>query len=204
MTEHPLNEPRRRDRARDETWIRTFLREAGFGFLATVRDGQPFLNSNLFVYAEKEGAIYLHTARAGRTRTNLDEESPVCFSAGAMGRLLPAGTALEFSVEYASVVVFGKGRVVTDPAEAEAALQLLLNKYAPHLRAGRDYRPITPGELERTTVYRVDIESWSGKMKKVEGDAPGAFRFPEPDRFPPAPSAPDPGAGPSPAGESPS
>lgn len=193
MTEQPLNLPRRRDRAKDDAWIRAFLEEAGFGFLATASGGQPFLNSNLFVYAEEENAIYLHTARSGRTRTNLDEAAAVCFSAAQMGRLLPAPTALEFSVEYASVVVFGKGRVVTDPSEAETALQRLLDKYAPHLRPGRDYRPITASELDRTAVYRVDIESWSGKMKQVEADAPGAFRFQEPERFPPAPAAPDPG-----------
>ena len=43
---------RRSDRAADETWIRAFLHESAVGVLATVREGQPFVNSNIFVYDE--------------------------------------------------------------------------------------------------------------------------------------------------------
>ena len=39
----------------------------------------------------------------GRTRDNLDSHEKVAFSASAMGRLLPAPEALEFSVEYCGV-----------------------------------------------------------------------------------------------------
>lgn len=175
MTAEDPTAMRRRDRAKDDGWIRAFLTAAPFGYLATVADGRPFLNSNLFVYDGAAHALYFHTARVGRTRSNLEEGAPVTFSAGSMGRLLPAPEALEFSVEYASVVVFGHGRVVTDDEEAYRALQLLLDKYAPHLRPGRDYRPSTPEELKRTSVFRVDVEAWSGKEKVVEPDFPGAF-----------------------------
>jgi nitroimidazol reductase NimA-like FMN-containing flavoprotein (pyridoxamine 5'-phosphate oxidase superfamily) len=97
-----------------------------------------------------------------------------------MGRLLPATYALEFSVEYAGVVVFGTASVVSDDAEARHGLQLLLDKYAPHLRSGEHYRPITDEELARTSVYRVQIEKWSGKKKEAPADFPGAFRYGEP------------------------
>ena len=173
-----LTATRRPDRAvTDEAWLKDFLRRAGFGTLATVRDGQPFANINLFVYDEAAHAIYLHTAAQGRTRANLEQDERVCFSVGEMGRLLPADTALEFSVEYASVVVFGRGAVVPDKEEARRALQLLLDKYAPHLRPGRDYRAITDEELARTAVYRVRIVEWSGKRKQERPDFPGAFVY---------------------------
>lgn len=157
------------------------MRRAPYGFLATVgEDGQPFLNSNLFVYDDAGGErrIYLHTHRTGRTRRNLDVPVRVAFGTVAMGRLLPAPEALEFSVEYAGVMAFGTGQVVQDPAEAKAALQMLLDKYAPHLKPGADYRPTTDDELKRTAVYRIDVETWSGKQKEVEADFPGAFDFP--------------------------
>ena len=171
MNPEDLVAMRRRDRAKDDEWIRAFLEAAPFGFLATVADGRPFLHANLFVYDESAHALYFHTARTGRTRSNLDEPAPVTFSAGVMGRLLPAAEALEFSVEYASVVVFGQGSVVTDEDEAYRALQLLLDKYAPHLRPGEDYRPTTSEELGRTAVYRVDVEAWSGKEKAPPGNS---------------------------------
>lgn len=168
---------RRHDRAMDEDWIRAFLATAPVGVIATVHEGQPFLNSNLFVYDEARHAIYLHTARTGRTRGNIEADERVAFTAFEMGRLLPADEALEFSVEYSGVVAFGNATVVTDAEEAEEGLQLLLDKYAPQLRPGRDYRPITPDELQRTSVMRIDVVAWSGKRKEAESDFPGAFRY---------------------------
>jgi nitroimidazol reductase NimA-like FMN-containing flavoprotein (pyridoxamine 5'-phosphate oxidase superfamily) len=153
------------------------LERSAVGVLATVADGQPFLNSNLFVYDRSTDAIYLHTARHGRTRSNLETNDAVCFNVSEMGRLLPADTALEFSVEYASVTAFGKGAIVQDRAEAVRALQLLLDKYFPRHQPGRDYRPITDDELDLTSVYRIAIEEWSGKRKEVEPDFPGAFHY---------------------------
>ena len=169
---------RRKDRGKDDAWIGAYLQAAGFGFLATVREGQPFLNSNLFVYDPGRHAIYLHTNRTGRTESNLSEPVKVAFSTAAMGRLLPADQALEFSVEYSGVVVFGTGQVVEDAQEAEAALQMLLDRYAPHLEPGRDYRRITPEEMKRTSVFRIDIEAWSGKEKFVDPAFQGAFELP--------------------------
>jgi hypothetical protein len=156
------------------------LSRAAVGTLATVFDGQPFINSNLFVYDEATHVIYLHTARVGRTRANIEQEERVCFSVSEMGRLLPADTALEFSVEYAGVVVFGRASILQDGDEARYGLQLLLNKYFPHLRPGVDYRPTTDEELARTAVYRITIDQWSGKQKQAAPDFPGAFRYGQP------------------------
>jgi nitroimidazol reductase NimA-like FMN-containing flavoprotein (pyridoxamine 5'-phosphate oxidase superfamily) len=169
---------RRQDRAvEDDAWIAAMLERSAVGVLATVANGQPYLNSNLFVFDGSAHAIYLHTARHGRTRSNVEANESVCFNVSEMGRLLPAATALEFSVEYASVTAFGRGAIVDDRAEAKRALQLLMDKYFPRLRPGRDYRAITADELDRTSVYRIAIEEWSGKRKAVEPDFPGAFHY---------------------------
>jgi nitroimidazol reductase NimA-like FMN-containing flavoprotein (pyridoxamine 5'-phosphate oxidase superfamily) len=179
--ERPASQVRRSDRAvEDETWIKQMLHDAPMGTLATVYEGQPFINSNLFVYDEVQHVIYMHTARLGRTRTNIDCDDKVCFSISTMGRLLPADIALEFSVEYSGVVVFGKSSVVTSLGEGTRALQLLLDKYFPHLKPGVDYRPTVPEELARTAVYRISIEQWSGKKKEVVADFPGAFEYGKP------------------------
>jgi nitroimidazol reductase NimA-like FMN-containing flavoprotein (pyridoxamine 5'-phosphate oxidase superfamily) len=74
----------RRDRGKEEPWVRDFMKRAPIGFLAIVDDeGQPFLNSNLFVYHEEKHCIYLHTHRSGRTCDNLDGGERVAFSAAA-------------------------------------------------------------------------------------------------------------------------
>ncbi|MCC6805280.1 MAG: pyridoxamine 5'-phosphate oxidase family protein, partial [Anaerolineae bacterium] len=157
----PANQLRRVDRSvDDDAWIIDMLRRAPFAALATAADGQPFINTNLFVYDEAVHAIYLHTARVGRTRANVESDARVCLSVSEMGRLLPAERAFDFSVEYAGVAVFGRASLVKDPVEAGRGLQLLCDKYFPHLKPGADYRTPTPDELKRTSVFRIDIDSW--------------------------------------------
>ena len=173
----PAHEMRRRDRSQGEDWIRAFLHSGAWGALATVSEGQPFINTNLYVYDEGAHAIYLHTARIGRTRSNIEQGGLVCFSVSEMGRILPSEIALEYSVEYAGVTVFGQGSVVEDEDEKFRALQLLMDKYAPHLQPDRDYRPANQEELDLTSVLRIDIESWSGKNKEEAPDFPGAFWY---------------------------
>jgi nitroimidazol reductase NimA-like FMN-containing flavoprotein (pyridoxamine 5'-phosphate oxidase superfamily) len=184
----PLNEIRRRDRAQDDAWIRGFLHSGAWGALATVSEGQPFINTKLYSYDESAHAIYLHGARAGRTCSNIEQGGPVCFNVSEMGRVLPGEIAAEFSVEYAGVIVFGRAVVVEDDVEKERALQLLLDKYAPHLKPDRDYRPANQDELDYTSVFRIDIESWSGKANVEQADIPGAFWYEE--HRPPSPFKP--------------
>jgi len=171
---------RRTDRAvEDEAWMRSFLHSAPVGALATLHGDQPFLNTNLFVYDEASHSIILHTARVGRTRANIERHAKVCFSIMELGRLLPAPEALEFSAEYAGLVAFGSICVISDESEATAALQMLLDKYAPHLCAGEDYRPPIAEELRRTSVFRINIEAWSAKKKEVAEDFAGAYFYAE-------------------------
>jgi len=179
----PYAEVRRRDRAvADEAWIAELVATAPVGVLSTTHEGQPFINSNIFAYDAERHCLYMHTAQVGRTRANVEAESRVCFSVFRMGRLLPAETALNMSVEYAGVVAFGRAQVVDDADEARHGLQLLLDKYFTHLRSGEDYRAITEEELKRTAVYRIQIDAWSGKQKRVGDDFPGAFFYPPPPR----------------------
>lgn len=177
----PANQLRRSDRGiSDDAWISDLLRRAPAAVMATTAEGQPFVNSNLFVYDAETHAIFMHTARTGRTRNNVMHEERVCLTVFEMGRLLPHTIAMEFSVEYASVVIFGRAQIV-EGDEAERGLQLLLDKYFPHLQPGRDYQPIIPPELKRTSVYRIAINSWSSKRKQVAEDYPGAFWYGEKD-----------------------
>lgn len=177
--EQKLTKMRRRDRGRDEEWIADFVKRAPFGALATAVDNQPFLNTNTFVYDENKHALYFHTYRSGRTKENVDSNPKVCYMISQMGRLLPADRAKEMSVEFSSVVIFGRASIVRDVGEAKKALAALVEKYFPHLKVGEDYTDTTPDDLAQTAVYRIDIDQWSGKQKTEEPDFKGAFHFGE-------------------------
>ena len=86
---------RRKDRAvTDESWIEEMLVKAPSGVFATSRDGQPFVNMNVFVYDAAEKCIYLHTASEGQTRANVQQNERVCFCVSEMGRL-PSASNIE-------------------------------------------------------------------------------------------------------------
>lgn len=173
-----LNRPRRADRAvTDEAWLKAMLQQAPYGILGTEWQGQPYVKPTLFAYDEVRHAIYFHGALEGSTRANIEVNPRTSFCVCEMGRLLPGNTAMRFGVEYASLIAFGTTKIVSDAEEARYGLQLLLEKYFPHLKPGVDYREIVPEELNITLVYRMDIEAWSGKQKRAAADVPGAFRY---------------------------
>lgn len=173
-----LNKVRRKDReVTDEAWIKEFLKQAPTGVVGTSVDDQPFLNTVSFVYDEQQDVIYWHTNRQGRIFHNIESNPRVCFTVSQMGRLLPSTHASGMGTEYASVVVFGVAHILQDAVECKHGLQMLVDKYFPHLKAGKDYKPINDQELIPTAVYRLEIESWSAKQKKAAPDYKGAFRF---------------------------
>ncbi len=170
---------RRRNReVLSEAWIRAALSSAAAGVLATLSDGQPYVNPNLFVFAEDERAIYLHTARDGRTHINAEATPEAAFTVFELGRLVPDQEARDFTAEYASVVVFGRLSIIEDPLTKRSVLQRWFTKYFPDLVADRDYRDFTDTDLARTTVYRLAIEEWSAKRNRQPEDVAGARRLP--------------------------
>jgi uncharacterized protein len=154
---------RRPHLTRDDEWIRAFLAGTRVGHIASSVDGQPFLNPTTFWYDEQEHQIVFHSNIAGRIRSNIEANPKVSLEASELGRLLPSNVALEFSLQYRSVIVFGSARIVTDPDEARRLLYGLIGKYFPSMAAGREYREITDKELRATSVYAIEIEAWSGK-----------------------------------------
>jgi nitroimidazol reductase NimA-like FMN-containing flavoprotein (pyridoxamine 5'-phosphate oxidase superfamily) len=149
--------------SRDEEWIRAFLRETRLGHIASSRDGQPFLNPSMFWFDEKNHQIIFHSNLAGRIRSNIEANPKVCFEASELGKMLPSNVALEFSLQFRSVIVFGTARLVTNPEEARRDLYGLIKKYFPAMTAGKEFREITDKELARTSIYAIQIEAWSGK-----------------------------------------
>lgn len=154
---------RRPHLTKDDDWVRAFLKEARVGHIATSIDGQPFINPTTFWFDEENHQIAFHSNIAGRIRSNIESNPKVSLEASELGKLLPSNVALEFSLQYRSVVVFGTARVVTDPAEARRLLYGLIGKYFPAMTAGKEYREITDKELRATSVYAIQIDSWSGK-----------------------------------------
>lgn len=177
-----LTSLRRKDRRiADITEIHALLARADLGFLATVDGNQPFVTPYSFWFDGDH--IYFHGAKKGRSKEIMQQNPRVCFTVAERGRYLPARRAMDFSVEYASVMAFGTGRMVEAQEEQLYALQGLMDKYFPHLKPEKDYDPIIKKDLRPTGVYAVDIETMSGKRKaEPDHDLGGNLRaFHSPD-----------------------
>ena len=159
----PTAYQRRPHLTQNDDWIRSFLKEAKIGHIATSVDGQPFINPTAFWFDEENHQVVFHSNVAGRVRSNIGNNPKVSLEASELGRFLPSNVALEFSLQFRSVIVFGNARVVEDPDENRRLLYGLIGKYFPKMKAGIEYREITDKELRATSVYAIEIESWSGK-----------------------------------------
>jgi uncharacterized protein len=159
----PTGQQRLPEYKRNDAWIKSFLRKSLIGHVGHVSGDQPFITPSNFWFDEANHQIIFHSNVAGRTRSNLEKRPLVCFATSEYGKLLPSNAALEFSIQYRSVMVFGTVKVIIEANEKRYMLEKLIEKYFPDLRPGMEYRPITQKELDRTSVYSIHIDSWSGK-----------------------------------------
>lgn len=161
--QNPTAFQRRPHLTKDDAWIRENINTFKTGHFATSVDGQPYINTSTFWYDEAEHQIVFHSNLAGRIRSNIEYNPKVSFEASVLGQLLPSNVALEFSLQYRSIVAFGTARLVTEPDEMRRLLYGLISKYFPELKVGQEYREINNKELRATSVYAIKIEEWSGK-----------------------------------------
>ncbi len=164
----PENKQRLPEYEQDDKWIVELLRRSKIGHIATRWDEQPFITPSTFWHDEEHHEIIFHSNIVGRIRANCERHPEVCFETSEYGQMLPSNIALEFSMQYESVIVFGKIRIIEDEEEKKSRLYGLIEKYFPGMRPGEEYRPITDKELKRTSVYVIGIESWSGKRNWEE------------------------------------
>jgi nitroimidazol reductase NimA-like FMN-containing flavoprotein (pyridoxamine 5'-phosphate oxidase superfamily) len=159
----PTARQRRPEYARDDDWIRDLLRRGQIAHIGTRWDDQPFVTPTTYYYDEPANRLIFHSNIAGRLRINIERHPRAAAEVSELGRLLPSNVALEFSLQYRSVMVFGEAHVIQDAADKKESLHRLVAKYFGELRLGTDYRAATEAELKRTTVYALQIEFWSGK-----------------------------------------
>ncbi len=110
--------------------------------------------------------LYLHGAPAGRALQRLASGEPVCVTVTLLDGLVYSRTALYHSMNYRSVVCFGRGSRVTDPAVQQRLYEAMVSRYFPGRTAGRDYSIPTPAHLEATALIEIQIDEISAKSRE--------------------------------------
>ena len=145
----------------DRAAVYRILDEGFVCHVAFVADGQPYAIPT--AYARVGDTVYLHGSAASRMLRSLGAGVDVCVTVTLVDGLVLARSAFHHSMNYRSVVVLGRARLVTAAEEKVEALRAFTN----HIVPGRweELRPVTETELAATSVLALPIEEASAKVR---------------------------------------
>lgn len=123
--------------------------------------GQPFVIPT--GYARVDDKLYIHGSQASRMLRTLSGGLDACVTVTIVDGLVLARSAFHHSMNYRSVVIFGRARIVEDPEEKMAALLAL----SEHIVRGRwaDVREPNEEEFIKTTVLELPLVEASAKIR---------------------------------------
>lgn len=145
----------------DREVINSILDEGFICHVGFCVDGHPFVIPT--GYARAEGKLFIHGSQASRMLRRLSEGIEVCVTVTLIDGLVMARSAFHHSMNYRSVVIFGRATPVEDGDEKNAALFAL----SEHMISGRwkDVRTPSQSELQQTTVLSLPIDEASAKIR---------------------------------------
>jgi hypothetical protein len=156
---------RRRDKELiDRTVIDGIIHRAKVCRLAMADGDYPYIVPLSFGYAKN--TFYFHSAFEGKKLDILREHNRVCLEVDVDCEPVPAADACKWSMRYRSVIGFGKASFIEDPTEKRRALDTIVAHYAPG-KTGAYADKI----LAKTTVFKVEIDTMTGKTSGFSGSA---------------------------------
>jgi nitroimidazol reductase NimA-like FMN-containing flavoprotein (pyridoxamine 5'-phosphate oxidase superfamily) len=114
-------------------------------------------------YARVGDAIVLHGSSKSRLMTVLGAGGEACVTVTHVDGFVMARSAFHHSINYRSVIVYGRGEAIVDPAEKYAALEAFMERL--HPGRWREVRPPNQQELKATGVVRIPIDEASAKLR---------------------------------------
>ena len=123
--------------------------------------GQPFVIPT--GYARVDDKLYIHGSQASRMLRTLSGGVDACVTVTIVDGLVLARSAFHHSMNYRSVVIFGRAEIVEDREQKISALVAL----SEHIVRGRwaDVREPNEEELIKTTVLELPLVEASAKIR---------------------------------------
>jgi nitroimidazol reductase NimA-like FMN-containing flavoprotein (pyridoxamine 5'-phosphate oxidase superfamily) len=141
--------------------IKAILDEAFICHVGFCVDGQPFVIPTS--YARIRDQLFIHGSAISRMQRSLASGIPACVTVTLVDGLVLARSAFHHSINYRSVVIFGKMSLVVEEHEKMAALRA----FTEHIIPGRwkDVREPNTKELKATSVLRMPLTEVSAKIR---------------------------------------
>ena len=113
-------------------------------------------------YARDNNRILLHGSTGSRLMMQLAKGAQMCVTVTKLNAIIVAKSAFNSSMNYESVMIFGKGNRLED-SEKLAAMDLITDRLVPGMVAYA--RPTTAKEAAGTMIIELPIEKFSAKSR---------------------------------------
>ena len=110
--------------------------------------------------------LYLHGSIRSRLLQQLATGTPVCVAVTLTDGLVYSRKAMNHSMNYRSVVVFGSAREIVDEGEKFRLFDQMVQRYFPGRTIDQDYHAPPPQDLGITSLIEVTIKEWSAKARR--------------------------------------
>jgi len=114
-------------------------------------------------YVRMGDNLYLHGSAASHMLRTAGRGAELCVTVTLLDGLVLARSAMHHSMNYRSVVIFGRARVVDDPEEKMKSLEAFVE----HVIPGRwsEIRQPSPTEMKVTEVIALPLNEASAKVR---------------------------------------
>jgi hypothetical protein len=137
--------------------IEDIIRKALVCRLGLCDGDRPYVVPLSFGY--RDGVLYFHGGAKGTKARILRKSNNVCFEMDVDVALSPSDEPCRCGLKYRSVIGQGKAYFIDDPDGKRDALNVIMGQYVEGTYEFSDEA------VRRTTVFRVEIESMTGKQR---------------------------------------
>ena len=145
----------------DKSSIEAIIEQAKVCKLGMVNGNMPYIVPLCFGY--QDNALFFHSALKGQKIDCLHSNPNVCFEFDLIAEPKESDEPCSWSMRYQSVIGFGRAVFVEDSDEKYKALNIIMAQYP-----NKKFQ-FPDNKVKATAVFKVEIESMTGKQSHVPG-----------------------------------
>jgi len=125
------------------------------------------INNHVYIiptaFGRKNELVYIHGSKNNRMLKSFETGEDICISVTLVDGIVLAKSAFHHSINYRSVILFGKPNKIVSNEEKNKALEIIMD----HIIPGRwgDTRKPNAKELKATSVFSIQINEASAKIR---------------------------------------
>jgi nitroimidazol reductase NimA-like FMN-containing flavoprotein (pyridoxamine 5'-phosphate oxidase superfamily) len=140
--------------------IEKIIRNASVCRLGILDGDTPYVVPLCFGY--RDDTLYFHGSMKSGKYALIRKHPKVGFEFDILAETISAPDPCDWDMRYQSVIGFGTATMVEETAEKKQALEIIVSQYT------NDPRPFTEQALRKTAVFKVAIETMTGRQSGVD------------------------------------